>query len=381
MRIFISAGEESGEVYGAGIMREMKKIHPDIQFVGIGGDRMQAEGLEVLHHIKEMAAIGIVDILKKYFFFRSVLKEIKAKLNKEEFDAVILIDAPELNFRIGRPADEAGIPVFYYVCPQIWAWRTHRVNIVRQWVDTMLVIFPFEEKFYLDKDVKAKFVGHPLLDEIEIHPPREKLRDELLPENKNELIGLMPGSRNAEIDYILKPQLEIADIIQNERAGSFFVIPVAGSISMERVKAVVGSRDYIKVLDKRSHDVMSACDLLITKSGTSTLEAAILGSPMIIVYSGSPISYWLARSLAVVEFAGLPNLVAGREVATEYLQGNFKPERVAKEALELLSNPLELKKKRDEMKKIRESLGNKGATKRASEYIMNRLKNLTKEKA
>ncbi len=369
MKFFISAGEESGEIYGARLAAEFKKLNPDVELAGIGGDRMKAEGVKIFHHVREMAAIGLIDILKKIFFFKKVLGEIKENIEKEEYDALILIDAPELNFRIGKFAYGAGVPVFYYVCPQLWAWRTYRANSLKSWVDTMLVLFPFEVGFYRQCGVKAEFLGHPMLDEIKSYD-RESLRSELMPADCKKIVGLLPGSRNAEIEHILKPELEAADIIHSKMDDVGFVIPVAGSLDERKVLKAVGDRSYIKVIKGRSHEVMAASDMLITKSGTSTLEGAIFGVPMVIVYRGPFISYWFARILAHVEFIGLPNIIAGKKVATEYLQSDFKAGDVAKEVLGLLSDEAKLIEKREALKEVRQKLGKAGAAKRAAIYII-----------
>lgn len=367
------AGEESGEIYGARLMRELKVLKPDAQFCGMGGDRMVAEGLRIIRHCRDMESIGVAQMLKKLSFYTAALNETVALVKEKKIDAVILIDYPDFNLRVARAASEAGLPVFYYVCPQFWAWRSYRIRAIKKWVDTMLVILPFEEDFYKKRKVKALFVGHPMLDEMEIPPDRESLKKELLPKNADTLVGLFPGSRNSEVDAILGRLLETADRIHAQKTSVGFVIPIAPNIASHKVKKAVKGRSYVKVIKGCSHRVMLASELVITKSGTSTIEGVIAGAPMLIVYYSSFFSYWLAKLLVHVRYAGLPNLIAGREVAREFFQHHFLPARVATAALEILDNPREMEKARSAMAGIRAKLGEKGAAKRAAKIIFERL--------
>lgn len=374
MRFLIIAGEESGEIYGARLMREIKAVMPDAEFHGVGGDRMVAQGLRLIQHCKDMASIGVVQMLEKIVYFLGVLNDLRGRVKRRDYDAIILIDYPDFNLRVARAGHEAGVPVFYYVCPQFWAWRRYRIRAVQKWVDTMLVILPFEEAFYKERGIHARFIGHPMLDEIDFAKDRAALKREFLPPGCATLVGMMPGSRNSEVAYNLPTLLETADIIKRERPDTGFILPVANHMSDAKIREAVGERTYVKVVKGRSHDVMAACDLLITKSGTSTLEAAIFGAPMIIVYRSSYINYWLAKPLVHVEYAGLPNLIAGREIAKEFFQMRFIPAVVAAEAVTLLSSPELLREKRAEMDAVRRQLGDLGAAARAAAIIASRLK-------
>ena len=376
MKFLIVAGEESGEIYGAHLIREIKKILPDAQFSGIGGDRMAAEGFHVNHHCSEMASIGLVHMLKKIAFFLGVLGEIRARIKQKEYDAVILIDYPDFNLRVAKEAFASKVPVFYYVCPQFWAWRRYRVRSVKKWIDTMMVILPFEEEFYKKRGVNARFIGHPLLDEMDLDVNKTELRKTLLPEKPDRLIGLLPGSRKNEVNEMLGRFLETADIIHAAKPNITFAIPVASHVPMEPLREAVGQRDYIKLLEGSSHKLMAASDMLITKSGTSTLEAAIFGTPMIIVYSSSFVSYWLVRLLVQVKYAGLPNLIAGKEIAPEFIQSDFEPYKVAATALDFMENTDRMQKARDDMQEVRKKLGEKGAVLRAAKIITQRLRAL-----
>jgi lipid-A-disaccharide synthase len=275
---------------------------------------------------------------------------------------------------VARAGHETGIPVFYYVLPQVWAWRRYRIHSLRRWADTLLAALPFEEKFYASYGVTVKFVGHPMLDEVEVPRDVPALKAELLPPGATRLIGLMPGSRAGEVRDMAGPLVAAADLIRKKIPTAGFVIPVAPHIPPDAIACAVGGRDYIKVVAGRAQDVMAASDLLITKSGTSTLEAALFGVPMIIVYRGSHLSYLFAKLLVKVPFAGLPNIIAGREVAKELLQGRFTPENVAAQALSMLEDPAALEAARKDMADVRARIGEKGAAQRAAAIIVERMK-------
>ncbi len=374
MRFLIIAGEESGEIYGARLMRELRLLIPGAEFHGVGGERMAAEGLRLIQHCRDMASIGVVQMLEKLSFFLDVLKDMRARIARREYDAIILIDYPDFNLRIAKAGHAAGIPVFYYVCPQFWAWRRYRIASVKKWVDAMLVIFPFEEEFYRKRGINARFVGHPMMDEVDLGKDRIALKKEFLPRQCDTLVGILPGSRNSEVKSILMPLLEAADLIHKERPGTGFVLPVASHIAETRIRGAVGNRPYVHIVKGRSHDVMAASDLLITKSGTSTLEGAIYEAPMVIVYRSSFASYWLAKLLVHVKYAGLPNLIAGREVAKEYLQHAFTPAAVAGEALGLLGSPERMASAKAAMASVHAKLGSAGAAARAAGIIADKLK-------
>jgi len=376
MRFLIIAGEVSGEVYGARLMREIKRLIPRAVFTGIGGDRMRGEGLEMLYHCRDMAAIGVMQMLEKSGFFIGALKCVRGMVREKRFDAIILVDYPGFNIRIARAGRESGIPVFYYVLPQIWAWREYRIHALKKNVDTLMAALPFEKEFYASHGVNVHFVGHPMLDEMPPPPDREALRAELLPPGCETLIGLLPGSRSSEVRDMTKPLVETADRIRQKIPSAGFVIPAAPHIPTDFIKSVVAGRDYIKTVAGRSREVMAASDLVITKSGTATLEAALFGTPMVIVYCSSHVSFWLAKLLAKVKYAGLPNIIAGREVAREMFQYDFTPEKVAEHAVGLLTDPAVLETARNGMESVRAKIGQKGAAGRAAAIIYGRLKEL-----
>lgn len=372
-RFLIVAGEFSGEIYGARLMREIRALRPDATFAGIGGDRMKAEGLEVFRHCKEMAVIGLSQMLGRLGFLLGAMDELKEKIRSRAFDAVILIDYAGFNFRMARTAKECGIPVFYYVLPQIWVWRKYRMRAMKKYVDAALSVLPFEPEFYESRGGKATFVGHPMVDEISFPPDPSATKKGFLSAGCDTLVGLMPGSRAGEIRDMLATLVKVTDIIRAKKPNVGFVMPVVQHADLEFIRSVVGGRDFIKITTDGSHPVMAVADLLIAKSGTTALEAALFGVPLVVAYKTRWLSYWAARPFVHLKFAALPNLIMGREVAREFLQANFTAEKVGEYALDLLSNPGRLAEARKEIGRAREKLGEKGAAKRAAEIIVNRL--------
>jgi lipid-A-disaccharide synthase len=287
---------------------------------------------------------------------------------------------------VARTAKKRGIPVFYYVSPQVWAWRKGRMKTIKRYVDKMMVILPFEKEFYKREGVDVEFVGHPLL---EVIPPllqgvgREEICRELGVDDRELIIGILPGSRKREIAYMLPTLLEASSIIRERYPSAQFLLPLSQSIEEDYLKNFITSEySYINVVKGKNYDVMKVSDLLITKSGTSTLEAAIIGIPMIIIYKSSMISYYLAKSLVNVSYAGLPNLLAGKEVAPELLQFKAKAKNIAEKVLSLLEEKScnekginnGLSQMRDELKHIKYSLGEPGASRRAATTIIEYLK-------
>lgn len=372
-RFLIVAGEVSGEIYGARLMREIKEVLPRATFVGLGGDKMAREGLDLLYHCRDMAAMGVVEMLSKTRFFLGVIESVRQKIRAGEFDAVILIDYPGFNFRVARTAWEHGLPVFYYVLPQIWAWRRYRMRAMKKWMDTMISVFPFEPEFYAEYGLTAHFVGHPMVDEIATPPDLAALKRGLLPAGCDTLIGLMPGSRMGEVRDMLDPLVKTADLIRAQMPRAGFAIPAAPHIDVDFIKSVVGGRDHIKTVTDDSHGIIAASDLLIAKSGTSVLEAALFGTPAVVVYRSSHVSYWLAKMLVKVKYSAIPNIIAGREIVREFHQSNFTPEKVARHSLEMLGHPELMAEARKEMESVREKLAGKGAAKRAAAVIVERL--------
>lgn len=370
IKILMIAGEASGDRHGADLIQNLSKTFPGLKVAGIGGDRMAALGAEILFHIRDTAVVGLVEIIGSVGFFAGLYKRMLKEIDTGGYDAVVLIDYPTLNLRLAVRAKKRNIPVFYYISPQVWAWHGSRVKKLAQAVTKMLVILPFEEKIYQDAGLPCAFVGHPFLDIVKPEFSREEFckRNSLDPAKK--IVGLLPGSRNNEINSLLDPMLRSAGIIKKEMPETQFVLPLAPTISKDRVAPFLKSASVpITLVEGGAFDAMNAADCLLIASGSATLEAGLLGAPMVIVYKVSPLTYFLGKRLVKVKHIGLVNIVAGKEVAPELIQHEADPERMAGRVLEYLRDGEKNARARAELKRVRETLGQGGASARAAAEI------------
>lgn len=333
--ILISAGEASGEMYGAQLIEALRRRDPSLEFFGVGGDRMRAAGCDTVVDAKDLAVVGISEIVSHLPKIYARFRQLIAEADKRRPDLAIVIDSPAFNWRVARQMRKRGIPVVYYVCPQFWAWRQGRVRLLRKYVNKALVIFPFEEKFYRDRGVDATFVGHPLADLR--HP--EVTRDQYATENgliaSRLWITLMPGSRAKEVRMNLPQMLQAANLLGDEYE---FVIPVAPTISKDLVLEAM-KRDSGTVAIHLTTDALPALAHSragIIASGTATVEAAMIGTPFVMVYRVSPLTYFLGRPRIKVPHFAMVNLIAGKEVVPELVQYDFTAEKVMARLREIL---------------------------------------------
>ena len=370
-KVMIIAGEASGDMHGARLVRAMQALSPGLEFFGVGGSVLRQAGVRIRVDNSEIAVVGISEALAKLRILLKALKVAKEDLKAMRPDLLIIIDFPDFNLRVATAARKLGIPVMYYIGPQIWAWRTGRVKKIKKVIDHMVVIFPFEAAFYKKRHVPVTFVGHPLLDGM-MSTGSGQTKGDL--RGNSMLIGLLPGSRNEEIRRLLPTMVQVADMLGDHIPGIHFAIPVASSVDRALVEAIAeGGRTRFVILSDRLRDILDEATLLITASGTVTLEAAIAGTPMIIVYKVSNLSYWLARLLVRVEYIGLANLVAGKMVVPELIQHQASAEKIAHQALQLLGDEKRLAEMRRELSCIAKSLGAPGASQRAAQVAMNLL--------
>jgi lipid-A-disaccharide synthase len=370
-KVMIIAGEASGDMHGARLVRAMQALNPGLEFFGVGGSVLRQAGVRIRVDNSQIAVVGISEALAKLRILLKALKVAKEDLKAIRPDLLIIIDFPDFNLRVATVARKLGIPVMYYIGPQIWAWRTGRVKKIKKVIDHMVVIFPFEAAFYEKRHVPVTFVGHPLLDGM-MSTRSGQTKGDL--SGNSMLIGLLPGSRNEEIRRLLPTMVQVADMLGDHIPGIRFAIPVASSVDRGLVEAIAeGGRTRFLILSDRLRDILDKATLLITASGTVTLEAAIAGTPMIIVYKVSNLSYWLAKLLVRVEYIGLANLVAGKTVVPELIQHEASAEKIAHQALQLLGDEKRLAEMRRELSCIAKSLGAPGASQRAAQVAMNLL--------
>jgi len=371
------AGEVSGDLHGAHLMEAILRIDPKVQFFGVGGERLERMGMKLLYPSQSLSVVGITEVLFKIRSILRALRGLKQSLDQERPDLIILIDFPDFNLRLAKIAHRKGIPALYYISPQVWAWRPKRVKLIAQWVRKMVVLFPFEVPLYEAAGVDVEWVGHPLLDIVKPTLSKEAAFQRFGLDPKRKTIALLPGSRMHEVKRLLPPLLATAHLLAKEIPDLQFVIPLASGIHQRLLSAWMKNIFLpVKVVEGGTYEVMNLAELLIAASGTATLEAAILGKPMVIVYKVSFFSYWIGRALIQVDHIGLVNLVAGREIVPELIQKDVNPERIVEEALRILRDPTLRRRMSESMAGVRQSLGEPGAAERAAGIVMSLLHEL-----
>jgi lipid-A-disaccharide synthase len=363
-------GEASGDVHGAHLAEALLQRDPDLSLFGVGGEELQKLRFDALVSVSQLAAMGLVELAgsirnlwNTYHLLRRALRERKPNL-------VVLIDFPDFNLRLARSAKRLGIPVLYYVSPQIWAWRKGRVRQIARWVDRMAVVFPFEGPFYESHGVNVTFVGHPLLDTVRVTEARDSVLAKLGLDARKPVIAMLPGSRRREVDYHMPVMAEAAAQLRRERDIQFFCVR-ASTIDNQALQS--GCRNAgidIPIVDRDRYNAVNAADLVWTASGTATLETALLLKPMVIIYRLSWLTYWLARLLVRVKYIGMVNLIAGERVVPELIQSNLKPEGIVEESRRILDGPEIRCRIVAKLSNLREQLGPPGAAGRVADLAL-----------
>jgi lipid-A-disaccharide synthase len=367
--VLLVAGEASGDLHGATLARALVSLAPGIRLAGMGGARMGAAGVRLLHGIDRAAVVGVTEVLGRLPALLRILRDLRRCLRERRPSVLVLIDFPDFNLRLARHARTLGIPVVYFIPPQVWAWRRGRLRVMARDVTRVLAVFPFEVGFYREAGVPVEFVGHPILDVL---PPldREAARRGLAAAEP--LIGLLPGSRVEEVRRHLPLLLHAAAAIRDRVPAARVVLALAPTIAPAVAKALVrDSRVDVRILPGEAYRVMAGADLLLVASGTATLEAACYGTPMVVVYRLSRVSYVLARLLVRgVRHICLPNIIAGRGAVPELIQGQATPARVARAGLALLADEAERAAQQAALHDVRVRLGDAGAGERAARAVL-----------
>ncbi|MBI9084051.1 MAG: lipid-A-disaccharide synthase [Desulfobacterales bacterium] len=369
--VMIIAGEASGDLHGAALVSAMRQRDPSLFFCGIGGDRLRAVGVRVAVDAASLAVVGITEVVSKMPALFRGLRAAKQMLRTLRPDLLVLIDFPDFNLHVAGVAKKLGIPVLYYISPQIWAWRQGRVRKIGTLVDHMAVILPFEAAFYQQHHIPVTFVGHPLLDRV----PGPVQRRETA--GRGPVIGLLPGSRNREVARLLPPLLAAARLLRARRPDLRFVLSQAPSVDKDRLQRLMASfADLdIKPDPRPVAEIFQQVDLVLAASGTVTLEAAIAGVPAVIVYRVSMLSYWMGRALIRVRHIGLANLIAGRTVVPELIQAQASAPRIADTAAAILEDPAGLDRLHRDLAGVRDLLGGPGASQRVAGIAMDMMEN------
>ncbi len=370
MRILIVTGEASGDLHGAHLAKAIMALDPTAQLVGIGGSGMRAAGVTLVPGVPKLDVMGLIGPSAIPALVQRV-RAIRKVLKAEAWDLVVLIDNPGLNFHFARVAKAAGRRVLYYIAPQVWGWRPGRMKWIRRRVDHVVVILPFEPELYRRAGVRCTFVGHPLLDSVAPHYDRAGLRKEFGFDESARVVGLLPGSRRSEVETLLPVLLKAAAQLALAEPGTQFILAQASSIEDNQIQSLLqDSSVSVRVAHDRASEVMALSDVLFVASGTATLQAAVVGTPMVLLYKTSPLTYRLARWLAKVKWIGLVNLVAGRSIVPELIQDEATEERLCQEVLHLLRDRSAYNDMKEELRQVRQSLGEPGASHRAAQVVL-----------
>lgn len=370
-RILIVTGEASGDLHGAHLVKELKELSPSLQVVGIGGASMRAAGAELVKDIPQLDVMGLIGLSAVKAMLQRIFR-IRRLIQGERWDLVVLIDNPGLNFHFARVAKACGLRVLYYIAPQVWAWRQGRMRWIQRRVDHVLAILPFEEPLYKQAGVRCTFVGNPLLDEVAPSYDRQALRRQFGLKNDGPVIGLFPGSRKGELHEHMPLLLETVKRLAERHPAVQFILAQASSIQDQLLNELLRNSPVpIRVFRNQASEVMAASDLLVVKSGTSTLQAAVVGTPMVLFYRApSWITYQLARRLIRVPWIGLANLVAGRGIVPELIHHEATPERLVQETERLLTDARAYEDMKAALSSVRQALGGPGASRRAAEAVL-----------
>lgn len=370
MKIMMSAGEASGDMHAAAVAAELKRIMPDADLFGMGGADMRKSGVRIIYDIENLGIIGVVEVIRHiplFFRLRSMLKE---AMIKEEPDVLVCVDYPGFNMKLAHVAKELGIPVIYYIAPTIWAWNKGRAkNIVRD-VEQVASIFPFEAEAYRKAGARVTFVGHPLADTVKPSMSFEEAMDYFHGNPDKKRVLLMPGSRKNEVAGLLPVMIQAAEKLAEKEECQFF-IPRASTISKEMLLSIIGKTSLsIEITEGHQYDLMQICTACVASSGTATLETALMELPTVLVYKLAPFTWFLANLLVHVKYAGLPNLLLGREVTPELLQDRARAENIVSILLPWLQDEKARQKNIEEIREVRKALGSGGAVHRVAELII-----------
>ncbi len=372
--VLIVAGEASADLHGSNLVRAIKRLDSSISFHGIGGKHMEEAGVKILIPASDMAVVGLTEVFSKLLKILQAHRTLKNLLKNCPPDLLIPIDYPGFNLHLAGVAKRYKVPVLYYISPQVWAWRTGRVKKIAKRVDRMAVILPFEERFYRQRGVDVEYVGHPLMDSIPQHLDKNEIIRKMGLENAYPVLGLLPGSRNEEIGNHLPVMIKAVEILSSHYPHLRGLLPVAPTIHPERVQSFLKqSPAEISLSQSSIYDTLTACDLALVASGTATVETAILGIPMVLVYRASAITFWVAKRVVKVPFLGLVNLVAGEQVIPELIQDDVTPDRLAHEALAILEGGQKRENMIEKLGKVKLRLGRGGAAERTAKIAIDML--------
>jgi lipid-A-disaccharide synthase len=372
-RVFISAGELSGDIHGGNLVSALKKLEPGLNITAIGGDNMATAGAELIHHIRETSFMGFAEVIKHLPAVRRLWKTTLNHLETIKPNLVIVIDYPGFNLRLAKALTKRHIPVIYYISPQVWAWRASRVEKIKRYTDQVLCILPFEEEWFQKRGVPARFVGHPLLDQIAKEQQKNETVQSIRPPAAKPFIGIFPGSRQQEVERHLPVMIDTIHRLKKKFPEIKAAVAIAPEINLEQFYA--NKRDDLFLwIKNRNHQIIGESDGLIMASGTATLEATILQKPFTVIYKMSGISYRLGKWLIKVPFITIGNLIADQQIVTEFIQTYATPSNIANEMEAIILNQAYRERIVRSLAEVTRQLGAAGASERAAKIILSYLK-------
>ena len=371
--ILLVTGETSGDLHGAKLAVALRELEPSIVLVGVGGGHMARAGVRLLPKIDRVDAMGVPGIRQLWMGWKT-LRQLSALVKKTPFDAIVLIDSPGLNLRLAKVAAKASQKIIYYIAPQVWAWGRRRLSLIRKVVKHVLAILPFEEAFFRKEGIACDYVGHPLLDELPASYDVKVERAALDLQSDEMVLGLLPGSRKKEVQALLPILLEACQVIQGQYPQLQIVVAQADSLSDSIFEPILNRSTSVKLIKGKPNEVLAVSDLVLVASGTATLQAALIGTPMVIVYRTSPLTYQIGKRLVTIPYIGLVNILAERELVPEILQERATAKNIAQEALSILGDSSRQREMKQSFQDLRNSLGSSGASKRAAELILTEIR-------
>jgi lipid-A-disaccharide synthase len=371
-RILLSCGEPSGDLYGSELVRQLRSRVPGARVFGLGGDLLRGERAELLAHVRDLAVVGLFEVVAHIRRIRRIFHRLLEEVDRERPDVAVLIDYPDFNLRLAGELRRREVPVVYYVSPQVWAWRRGRLRSIRKTVSHMLVIFPFEERLYREAGVRVTFVGHPLVDLVRPAADRTAFLQGLGLDPRRPVVALLPGSRPQEVRHNLPPLAGAVQGMARRDSRLQFLLALAPTLDPHELTARLKDRP-VRAVAGATHAVLGAASLALVASGTATVEAALLGTPLVVVYRLSPLTYAIGRPFVRVPHYAMVNLIAGRRIVPEMIQHDFTGERVAAEACGLLEDEGRLRRMREDLAEVRRLLGDPGASERAAGAVLEAL--------
>ena len=379
-KVMIAAGEPSGDLHASHVVHRLKALRRDVKFFGMGGDSLEKAGVELDLHIRDSAVMGFADVLTVLHKFLRKQAHLKRLIREEHPDVLLLVDFAEFNMPLAKYAQRHAVSVVYYIPPKAWAWRANRARQLAKWADVIAAIFPFEAEFYRNAGAHAEFVGHPLVDFAQTSLTMSEARARLALDGTEQtqevpVIGLMPGSRRSEIRHILPVMLRAAAEIAKVYPNAQWILPLAPGISHDLVRkcqqeCVNIGVPLIKIVEQMTYPAMRASTLLLVTAGTATLEAACIGTPMIILFRTARLNWHIVKSLSPLTRSGLPNLIAGHDIVPELLQEDLTPTALTERVLEFLGNPEKRETQRKALEAVYAQLGTAGAAERTAELVL-----------